>query len=231
MWLQRRLPRHHLDKPSEEVVKICGGMIATIAALVLGLLVSSAKSNFDTVNEGIKQASAKIILMDRTLAQYGPEGQGARDQLKCSVLAGLEAARLRHSGQGAPASEVHTNRSESFQALLRTLTPQTDLQRQLLSQAQQLASDVAQSRWTMMEEEQDQLPVPLLAVLIGWMMALFVTFGMFAPRNATVLSALFISAGSMAAAIFLILELNQPLDGVIHVSTAPLHVLVQQIGR
>jgi hypothetical protein len=89
VWLQKRLPRHHLDKDSQEVVKLGTGIIGTITALVLGLLVSSAKGTFDTLNDGIKQESAKIILLDRILAQYGPEAQGIRDQMKRSLAASL----------------------------------------------------------------------------------------------------------------------------------------------
>src|ERR1035438_4808750 len=127
LWLQSLLPRHHLDKDSQEVVKLGAGMIATITALVLGLLVSSAKGTFDTINDGIKQSSAKLILLDRILAQYGPEAHGLRDQMQGSLAASLEAAKLRKpaGAPGQPAAQF-TNRVEGVQGLLRVLTPQTD---------------------------------------------------------------------------------------------------------
>src|ERR1039458_1195154 len=165
LWLQSLLPRHHLDKDSQEVVKLGAGMIATVTALVLGLLVSSAKGTFDTMNDGIKQSSAKLILLDRILAQYGPEAQGIRDQMKRSLIASLEAARLRKPA-GAPgqAAVQCTNRVEGVQNLLRVLAPQTEGQRQLLAQAQQVASDMSQTRWLLMEEAQNELPAPLLII-------------------------------------------------------------------
>ena len=101
IWLQNRLPSHHLDDASREVVKLGAGMIATITALVLGLLVSSAKGTFDTINDGIKQTSAKIILLDRILAQYGPEAKGTRDQMKQSLIFSLKAAKAPKSA-GVP---------------------------------------------------------------------------------------------------------------------------------
>src|ERR1017187_2932391 len=111
VWLQNRLPRHHLDAASQEVVKLGAGMIATVTALVLGLLVSSAKGTFDTINDGIKQSSAKIILLDRILAQYGPEAQGIRDQIKRSLIASLKAAKLRPPADApGPATAQVTNR-------------------------------------------------------------------------------------------------------------------------
>jgi hypothetical protein len=232
VWMQNRLPRHHLDKDSQEVVKLGAGMLATVTALVLGLLVSSAKGTFDTINDGIKQSSAKIILLDRILAQYGPDAQGIRDQMKRSLAASLEAARLRKPA-GAPgqAAVQFTNRVEGVQGLLRVLTPQTDGQRQLLAQAQQVAGDMSQTRWLLMEEAQNELPLPLLVILICWLTVLFVSFGLFAPRNATVLSVLFVCACSMSAAVFLILELNRPLDGFLKVSGAPLRNALQYLGR
>lgn len=232
VWLQRRLPSHHLDEHSFEIVKLGAGMLATITALVLGLLVSSAKNTFDTLNEGIKQGSARTILLDRILAQYGPDAQAVRDQLMGSVVSGLEAARLRKSaGASRRTAFQSTNRVEAVQGLLRELTPQTEGQRQLLMQASQIAGDMSQSRWLLMEEAQNELPPPLLVILICWLTTLFVSFGLFSPRNATVITLLFVCACSMAAAIFLILELNRPLDGFIKVSSAPLRNVMEHLGK
>ena len=231
VWLQNRLPRHHLDSDSQEVVKLGAGMIATITALVLGLLVSSAKGTFDTINDGIKQSSAKIILLNRILAQYGPEAQTIRDQMKRSLAASLEAASRKPAGTPGQAAIQFTNRVEGVQILLRTLKPQTDDQRQLLAQAQQLAGDMSQTRWLLMEEAQNELPVPLLVILVCWLTVLFVSLGLFAPRNATVLSVLFVCACSMSAAVFLILEMNRPLEGIIKVSSAPLRNALEHLSH
>ncbi len=232
IWLQTWLPRHHLDKDSHEVVKLGAGMIATVTALVLGLLVSSAKGTFDTINEGIKQASAHIIILDRIMAQYGPETKPIRLQIKRTVIASLEAGKLRQPGSEPELGTIQsTNRAEAIQNLMRTLTPQTESQRQLLAQAQQVAGDVSQTRWLLMEEAQNELPTPLLAILICWLTVLFVSFGLFAPRNGTVIAVLFVCACSMSAAIFLILELNRPLDGVIKASSAPLRNVLEHLGR
>lgn len=90
LGLQRLLPGHHLSKETQDVVKLSAGTIGTLTALVLGLLVSSAKSTFDTMTSGIVQGSAKFILLDRTLARYGPETKAAREQLKRALAAGIE---------------------------------------------------------------------------------------------------------------------------------------------
>src|SRR4249920_994557 len=90
MGLQRLLPGHHLGKETQDVVKLSAGTIATLTALVLGLLVSSAKTSFDTMNTGIVQSSAKIILLDRALARYGPQTKAAREQLKSAIAGTIE---------------------------------------------------------------------------------------------------------------------------------------------
>jgi hypothetical protein len=152
--------------------------------------------------------------------------------MKRSLTASLEAAKLRKSA-GAPGqvSNQFTNRVEGVQGLLRALTPQTDGQRQLLAQAQQVAGDMSQTRWLLMEEAQNELPLPLLVVLVCWLTVLFVSFGLFAPRNATVITVLFVCACSMSAAIFLILEMNRPLDGFLKVSNAPLRNALEHLDR
>src|SRR5262245_32663838 len=85
LLLQRLLPNHHLSKETQDIVKLSAGTIATLTAMVLGLLVSSAKNSFDTMNNGIVQSAARIILLDRDLASYGPETKAAREQLKRHV--------------------------------------------------------------------------------------------------------------------------------------------------
>jgi hypothetical protein len=232
MKLQRLLPGHHLSKEMQDLVKVSAGTIATLTALVLGLLVSSAKNSFDAVNTGIVQSSAKFILLDRALARYGPDAKPAREQLKRALAAGIEMAWPKQK-TGVPALTALERATgvELFQDKLHEITPQNDLQRQLLAQAQQLANDIGQTRWLLIEQAQSQLPLPLLLILIFWLVLLFVSFGLFAPRNGTALAVLFIGACAIAAAIFLVLELNRPLDGIIKVSNAPLLNALQHLGE
>ncbi|MFA5203853.1 MAG: hypothetical protein WC708_05545 [Lentisphaeria bacterium] len=232
IWLQRWLPQHHLSKDSHEIVKLGAGMIATLTALVLGLLVSSAKNTFDTVNEGIKQVSAKVIFLDRTLAQYGPGALPVRKQIRDSIAGSIETLWPQHPLTLEEQTKArHVSRVEAIQARLRELTPQTETQRQLLTQAHQIASEISHARWLLMEEAQNPLPLPLLIILVCWLAVLFVSFGLFAPRNGTVVTVLFVCACSVSAAILLILEMNQPLNGVFKVSSAPMCSALEQLGR
>ena len=118
-----------------------------------------------------------------------------------------------------------------IQTKLNQLTPRTSAQEQLLAQAHQLANDVAQTRLLAIEQQQNSLPAIFLVLLIFWLVVLFFSFGLFAPRNATVLAVLLFCALSVSSAIFLVLEMNRPLDGVIKASNAPLRKALEIIDK
>jgi hypothetical protein len=230
--LQNFLPRHHLDTASKDTVKIGAGMLGTLTALVLGLLVSSAKSSFDAINTAIASAGAKIIMFDRILANYGPETNEARHQLRQSVADSID--RIWSSNKTSPGG-LRAAESETgvwmIQMKLNQLTPRTSAQEQLVAQARQLANDVAQTRLLAIEQQQNSLPAIFLVLLIFWLVVLFFSFGLFAPRNATVLAVLLFCALSVSSAIFLVLEMNRPLDGVIKASNAPLRKALELIEK
>ena len=232
LGLQRLLPKHHLNKESQDVVKLGAGVIATVTALVLGLLVSSAKSSFDAMNTRLTQAGATLIILDRTLAEYGPEAKTVRDHLRRSVETMVHKIWPEERTSVSATAAIESGGTiDAVRAELRQLAPQNDDQRQLLAQARQLAGDVSQSRWMLIEETLNELPNTFLVVLVLWLTVLFLSFGLFAPRNATVVTALFICACTMAAAIFLILEMNRPLDGSIKASSAPLRKALEYLGK
>ena len=232
LLLSRVLPEHHLRDNSKDTVKVVAGTIATLAALVLGLLVGSAKNSFDALNTEITQSSTKVILLDRALAAYGPETKEAREQLRRGVITLIQTfwPEEKTEASGFAVFE-RTNKIETLQAKLRELTPATDAQRQLLSQAQQISSDLVQSRWLVIEQAQSALPVPFLVVLLFWLSMLHLSFGLFAARNATVITVLLISALSVSGAIFIILEMSHPLQGMVKVSSAPMRKALEHLGQ
>ncbi len=232
LGLQRLLPNHHLSKETQDIVKLSAGTIATLTAMVLGLLVSSAKNSFDTMNNGIVHSSAKIILLDRDLARYGPETKVAREELKRHV-AGVMKMVWPAENIGMPALTAFERATglESFQDQLNKLAPHNDAQRRALAQAQQIANELGQTRWLVIEQEQNPLPFPLLVILVFWLTLLFVSFGLFAPSNITAMTVLFLGACAVSAAIYLVIELDRPLEGFIKVSDAPLRNALQHLDQ
>jgi hypothetical protein len=229
MALRALLPEHHLSQESKDVVKLGMGLIGTISALVLGLLVASAKSSFDTQRNGLAQLSANLILLDRALAHYGPETKEIREELRQSVAAMLNQIwpeTRDHAGQVEP-----TAGSESLYERLQGLSAHTDSQRFLQATALKTGVDVTQARWLLSAQKSSAIPVPFLVVLVFWLALLFASFSMFARPNATVVVVLLLCALSVAGAIFLILELDRPFEGFIQLSSDPLRRALAQLGR
>jgi hypothetical protein len=234
MVLRRALPAHHLNQDSKDVVKLGTGLIATMAALVIGLLIASAKGSFDTQSRGLQKAAADLVLIDRVLAHYGPESQDARDVIRRMTAAWLD---LIWPENGARAANLETAKAapaqiERVQDKIRDLAPRNDEQRELRARALQLAEDVAQTRWLLVGQVGSRaIPVPFLVVLVVWLVVIFVSFGLLSPPNTTVVVVLFICALSAAGAIFLILEMERPFEGLMKISGAPMREAFSHLGQ
>ena len=230
MFAHRLLPEEHLSSDSKDVVKLGIALVATMSALVLSLLVASAKSAFDTQSNQLTQASADVVLLDRALARYGPETKGARSLLQRSGVETLERF-WPTQGEGSIIIDPTVNPVEALYDKIETLSPQSDTQRSMQSQALTLAADMARTRLLLFENLGASIPVPFLVVLVFWLCIIFASFGLFAPRNATVMTVLCVCALSVAGAIFLILELDRSFEGLLKVSSAPLRAALGQLGR
>ena len=231
-YLRLVLPEHHTQTDSKDILMTAAGTMATLIALIIGLLVTSAKSTYDDTNSSITQGGAKIITLDYYLSGYGPEAKEVRELLRQATAAGIERIWPDEGTHGAELAkmEAASDMSHVYNRI-RELSPQNDAQKYLQTQALQIAADMMQSRWMLIEQSQVNLPRMFLVVLTFWLTVMFVQFGLLAPRNRTALSAVFICALSMAGAIFLILELNHPLEGRIKISSAPMQKALSLIGK
>jgi hypothetical protein len=229
MALSRRLPAHHLDPDSKDVIKLATAVVGTLAALALALLIASAKTTYENANAELRTSMARLVLLDRVMARYGADTNAARARLRTLVERRLSQAwRGDASAMNAGGEEASI---EPVQAELRALSPDTNAQRLLQSRALQVSGDIAEAHWLVTETVGDGLPWPFLAVLVFWLGLLFVTFGLLAPTNATVIGLLFACALSVAAAVFLIVDMAHPHIGIIHVSDAPLRTALEQLGQ
>jgi hypothetical protein len=224
-WLRGVLPQHHLDAETKDLIKLGVALIGTMAAMLLGLLVASAKSAYDARRSELTQMAADTILVDRVLAHYGPGTGEARGLLKASVVGMLDRI-WGNKDEGAPQIQ-----NEILFDKLQELVPQNDSQRAIKSQLESMAFNLGQMRWLLFEQSGSSISTPFLVVVVFWLSTLFVSFGLFAPRNATAFFTLFISALSVAGALFLILELDHPFSGLIQISSAPLRNALSVLGR
>ena len=223
------LPEQHLSAESKDIVKLGMGLVGTMAALVLGLLVASAKGYYDAQSAELTQMSTNVVLLDRLLAQYGPETKEARTLLRGAVDRMLD--QIWSKGTSASGVPPPFAAAEILYAKIQGLAPKDDAQRSFQSQALSITMDLRKTRWLMYEQETGSISIPLLIVLILWLTIIFVSFGLFAPFNATVVSSLFASALSVSGAIFLILEMYTPYSGLIQISSAPLRAALAHLGQ
>ena len=227
IFLHAVLPQHHLTNETKDIVKLGMGLVGTMAALVLGLLVASAKGSYDTQSAELTQMSANIALLDRVLAVYGPETKETRALLRGAVVRALDQMWSKDSTGALPTPSG----GEILYDKIQGLSPKNDMQRSLQSQAASMAIDLGKTRWLMYEQAITSVSMPLLVVLVLWLTAIFISFGLFAPFNGTVVISLFVSALSVSGAIFLILEMYTPYSGVIAVSSAPLRAALAHFGQ
>jgi hypothetical protein len=232
MALGRALPEHHLKPDSKEAIKYGLTLIATLAALVLGLLVAAAKGTYDTQTSAVRQMSADVLLLDRALALYGSETKEARELLRRAVAAILD--RLWPGDSARPANlapgEARAD-MEAFYEKVAGLTPQNEAQRSLKARALDITAGLAQTRFRLFAQKDSSIPVPFLVVLVFWLMVLLGGAGLLAPRNATVVGVLLVCALSVSCAIFLILELDRPFEGILRVPSAPLREALARLGN
>jgi len=230
MLVRAVLPQHHLSSESKDVVKLAMGLVATLSALVLGLLIASAKGSYDAQSSELTQMSAKVALLDRVLAHYGPETKETRDLLRGAVARILDQT---WSSMHASTSqfEAPSGGAEILLDKIQALAPKDDRQRALQAQATSIVLDLGQTRWLQYAQGSASISMPLLVVLVFWLTIIFISFGLFAPANGTVFAGLFVAALSVSAAILLILELYTPYSGLIQLSSAPLHNALTQLGK
>lgn len=232
MRLRSALPDQHLSGDTRDTIKLGIGLVATVTALVLGLLTASAKSNFDALDATVKHAAAGLLSLDRTLARYGPEAAEIRRQLKQAVAQRIDSIwRREHSGKGAVDPSLNMHATENISTEIHRLAPGTDEQRVLKTRAVAAAESLLDVRWAVVAGTSAPVPLVFLTVLVVWLTVTFTTFGMLAPRSRTMMLVLFVCSLSVSGAIFLVLEMSSPFDGLISVSSAPMDYALEHLNK
>lgn len=231
IFIRGRLPENNLDDDSRDTVKLIIGLIATLTALVLGLLISSAHSAYLTQTGEVQRLAAHLIQIDRLLAVFGQDGTQPRQLLRKMIASDIDRT-WRNDGSGAPSAPFEVP-SEGLQlsSQIASLSPTTNLQRFGQARVLELLATVGETRSLLAAQARSSLSWVFLAVLVAWLTLLFFGFGLFARFNRTVVVALFTGALSVAAAIFVILELTHPYSGSMQVSSAPLRNALNQMNH
>jgi len=231
-WIARRMPEDHLVYEAQKAAQFGISMMATLAALVLGFMVTSARATFDRANDDIVGVSTSILLLDRALSGYGPE--------TAPIRADLRAFLARATERVAPDGEMekivfrlpHTSLSliTQLQTSILALTPDTEAKWWFQHRALDVTADLARQRILTSEHEKSSEPLPLLAVVTAWIVLIFIGMGTFAMHNASVRIVLFCAALAFSGSIFLVMELESPYTGLLRVSGAPLQQAAAELA-
>lgn len=230
MALRRVLPEHHFSSDTQDTVKLSMGLVATTAALVLGLLIASAKDNYDKESAGVTEIAAKVIFLDRLLANFGPEANDARQLVK-KMVQRVGGQMWPENSSAAAQLDPTAARAETILIAIQNLSANSDLQTTLKSQALSTVFDLGQARWQEFAQASSTISKPLLGILAFWLVILFFSFGLFAPGNGTALAALFTAAAAVAIAVFLMIELNSPFHGLLQISREPFDAALTHLAQ
>jgi hypothetical protein len=228
--VRRYLPADHLSADSKDAVKLAMGLVATMTALILGLLVSSAKGTYDTARSEVIQMASKVAFLDRVLALYGPEAADARAEFRDVFT---DAVRRIWAAEGSGPTQLAPNerKGDAFYVAVQGLSPHNDTQRALKTQAATLMADLGELRSLLQAQSIPSISKPLLITLACWLVIVFFGFSLVAPPNATTTLALVASGFSVVCAVFLILELDHPFAGPIRIPSEPMTKFLDQLGK
>ena len=222
-WLSARLPEHHRNAESHDAVKLATGMLSVLSALVLGLLIAGVKSSFDTTNSEIRHFAATLILLNETLADYGPETAPARDLLRRYTARAIEDNWPQDQSNPILMEDTESGALLGNLRLAVLTLPGGDPRRDgLRTHAASLADSALQTRWLLIERVGTSIQPLFMVILVIWITLIFISFGYNAPRNATVGTAFVLCAAALAGCIFLIVEMDSSFEGLITVSSTPM---------
>lgn len=228
--LRRALPDHHLDTHAKDIVRLGCALIATIAGLVLGLLVNSANTSFNTQRDEVRQLAANMILIDLMLDQYGPDARPARALLRAAIPAIVDRLWVDENAASPPPSIANRGPTEVAFRAVRALKPADEEQRYFQAQALQAFTSASHTRYILFEQSGSNILTPFLVVLVFWLVLLFASFSLFSPMSPVAVGALVLIALSVSGAIFLILEMYSPFGGLMQIDPAPLRNALVPLG-
>jgi hypothetical protein len=226
LLLRRILPEVQRTDATQKTVQTMMNVVAILAALVLGLLIASTKTSFDTRSKEIEEFSANLTLLDRELMHLG-QGQQEQKDVR-TLLRDFTARTIAQTWRTDANSPPVTDDGQTVQMLddvedrLRALTPQVEIQRAARLSALQLAGELKRTSRLLAVQESGQTPRLFLVVVIFWLSILFVSYTIFAPLNATVIATIFAGAFSVSIALNLIFDMDRPFAGFIKVSSVPM---------
>jgi hypothetical protein len=230
MVLKRSLRLDLLEAGSKELIRLGAGFLATLAALVIGLMIASAKNTYDAQNTNILQLGTNAVLVDQLLTQYGPEARAARTLLRETIPSATARIWRESNERDAGASTfVISGTAERFYHAIEGLKPANAEQNSLKSRIVTITTEMGRTRLLVFTQNDNAIPVPFFIVLTLWLVVIFASFSLFAEPGPIVIASILVFAISVSSALFLIVDLSHPFDGLMQISNHHLRALLPKI--
>ena len=242
MKLQRLLREHHRSRETASFVQLVITMLVTFTALVLGLLTTSVKANFDRVGDDVRGYATQIIDLNRLMVAYGPEMEAARGLLRDYTVAVVASTwtgetpppnAIRPAPAPADAFMENTGLGRMLAKIgdqLLALEPPDIIHQRIAAEARTRFDALIEQRWKLIEEASGETAGPLYLVMVLWLTVIFASFGLTAPRNMLVFIIVALCAGSLASVEFVILDLSTPFSGLYVVPSLPLRNAIAHLN-
>ena len=222
LFLRYRLPDDHLSGDSKEVIRLATALIGTMAAVVVALLFASTRSSYEATNSHVARLTAGVVELDQLLKEYGGQESVMLRQALRSDVTSMVSAIWRDDAPVTGKLLLPVTHEETVLYKLRQLEPKTPVQNAIKTRALAVSNDIEQTRLTLLSQPPDSLSRPFIAVLVLWLCFIFASFSMSSKANPTLVAVLLICGFTASTAIYLILELGQPFDGLLQLSNSAL---------
>lgn len=234
LFLQRLLPETHSVERARDMIGAIVGLVSLLLALVLGTLTGSAYAFYSTQKSEMEAFAAKAVQLDLALAEFGPETEPARARMK-ETLQGIRVMVWGDSSgkNAAPDLSVvapvqHLREMDEYVA---SLDPKTPAQRQFVAAAAGDASAIEQTRLLISMQLASAISWPLVVIVVSWALILFCGFGLLSRINGTSLAALGFGAFAVGSALFLILELSHPFNGIFRMPSGAFDQMLAALNK
>jgi hypothetical protein len=229
MILHTRVPKQRLDD-TKEVVRLGAGFLATLSAVLISLMITSAKSSYDTQDGHFRTLAAYLVETDQLLVQYGPETIQIRLLMRQAVPAAIDRIWREERSVSQDSAFTAASLAEQIGSAIATLTPADDAHRDLKRRIEEASSEIARIRLLMFADGGAAIPIPFLLVLIFWLAVVFASYSLFVQPSRTVLAALLVFALSISSALFLVADLGQPFVGLMQLPKEQLRRTLGPLG-
>lgn len=221
MFLHRKMRPHYWDDETAAVVRLIANIFVVMTSLVFGLMMNSAKNTYEAIDSNVHAFGTDIIVLDRTLRNYGPDTAVARKQLDNYVEeAILSPTRGSDNHQEKP--DLTGQLLDKLGKELARIEPTSDYKAQILLDIRQQYHNIVEQRWGLIEKSEGSMPIPIIAMLAAWLTLIFASYGYRSPKNAITISMVIVSAFLISSSLYLVLDMNEPFSGPISISDMPL---------